>query len=72
MILEDYPDWPLEKINEAMDCGVETICVLKNPIPIPIGYFTAWVNDAGKINFYFDIYDKDNHLAELLFDTILN
>ncbi|WP_369765811.1 murein L,D-transpeptidase [Flavobacterium sp. WC2429] len=68
LILADYPDWPLEKINEAMNSGVETTCVLKKPIPIHIGYFTAWVNEAGEINFYFDIYDKDRHLAELLFE----
>ena len=72
LILADYPDWPLEKINEAMNSGVETTCVLKKPIPIHIGYFTAWVNEAGEINFYFDIYFKDNQLAELLFDTNLD
>ncbi|WP_369752980.1 murein L,D-transpeptidase [Flavobacterium sp. WC2409] len=72
LILENNPDWPLDKINKAMDSGVETVCVLKKPIPIHIGYFTAWVDDAGEIHFYFDIYNKDNHLAELLFDDNLD
>ncbi|UQD55798.1 murein L,D-transpeptidase [Flavobacterium sp. K5-23] len=68
LILEDYPDWPVDKIDQAMDGSKETTCVLKNKIPIHIGYFTAWVPDSGEINFYFDIYHKDYRLAELLFN----
>jgi murein L,D-transpeptidase YcbB/YkuD len=67
IILKDNPDWPADKIIEAMNGGKETTYVLKNKIPIHIGYFTTWVNDADEINFYFDIYHKDNRLAELLF-----
>jgi murein L,D-transpeptidase YcbB/YkuD len=33
-----------------------------------IGYFTAWVNAGGEINFYDDIYGRDERLAELLID----
>jgi murein L,D-transpeptidase YcbB/YkuD len=68
MILKDNPKWPPEKIIETMNNGKETTYVLKNKIPIHIGYFTAWVNDADEINFYFDIYHKDNSLSELLFN----
>jgi hypothetical protein len=49
----------------------ETTCVLKHKIPIPIVYFTAWVNDSGEICFYNDIYLRDDHLAELLFSDDL-
>ncbi|PRZ20328.1 L,D-transpeptidase family protein [Flavobacterium granuli] len=71
-ILENNPQWPVEKINEAMNSGVETVYPLKKPIPIHIGYFTSWVNDDGKINFYFDIYTKDDLLAEFLFNNTRN
>jgi murein L,D-transpeptidase YcbB/YkuD len=67
LILEDDPDWPVDRINKAMDGSKETTSILKNKIPIHIGYFTAWVPDSGEINFYFDIYQKDERLAELLF-----
>lgn len=67
LILKDNADWPPEKISGAMNGGKETAYVLKKKIPIHIGYFTAWVNEADEINFYFDIYYKDNRLAELLF-----
>jgi murein L,D-transpeptidase YcbB/YkuD len=67
LILKDDPDWPLERINEAMKGEKETVCILKKKIPIHIGYFTAWVNDAGEISFYNDIYLRDDRLTELLF-----
>jgi murein L,D-transpeptidase YcbB/YkuD len=72
LILEDYPDWPVNRIDQVMDGGKETTCVLKNKIPIHIGYFTAWVPDSGEINFYFDIYHKDYRLADLLFNEELH
>ena len=67
LILKDDPDWPVERINAAMNGGVETTCFLKNKIPVYIGYFTTWVDDSGMINFYRDVYKRDNRLAELLF-----
>ncbi|HEY4618611.1 MAG TPA: L,D-transpeptidase family protein [Flavobacterium sp.] len=68
LILKNNPDWPPEKVDKAMNGGKEITYVLKKKIPIHIGYFTTWVNDADEINFYFDIYQKDNSLADLLFD----
>jgi len=67
LILKDDPDWPIDRINNAMKGVKETTCVLKNKIPIHIGYFTAWVNDSDEICFYNDIYLRDDHLTELLF-----
>jgi murein L,D-transpeptidase YcbB/YkuD len=67
LILKDDPDWPITRINEAMKGEKETAYILKKKIPIHIGYFTAWVNDLGEINFYNDIYIRDERLAELLF-----
>ena len=66
-ILKDDPDWPVSRINEAMKGVKETTCELKRKIPVHIGYFTAWVNDANEINFYTDVYDRDDRLAELVF-----
>lgn len=66
-ILKDYPDWPVSKIDQAMNGEKETTCMLKNKIPIYIGYFTAWVNDDGEIGFYPDVYDRDQRLDKLLY-----
>lgn len=67
ILLKDDPNWSAEKIHEAMNGGKETIYNLKRKIPIHIGYFTTWVNDAGIIHFYNDLYERDERLYELLF-----
>jgi len=66
-ILKDDPDWPVEKIDKAMSGEKETTCMLKNKIPVYIGYFTAWVQDNGEINFFPDVYDRDESLDKLLY-----
>jgi murein L,D-transpeptidase YcbB/YkuD len=67
LILKDDPDWPVERINQAMKGEKETVCILKRKIPIHIGYFTALVNETGTINFYNDVYERDSCLSEILF-----
>jgi murein L,D-transpeptidase YcbB/YkuD len=66
-ILKDNPDWPTDKIDQAMSGEKETTCMLKNKIPIYIGYFTAWVSESGDIGFYPDVYDRDPQLNKLLY-----
>ena len=67
LLLKDDPEWNEERIHAAMYGGVETTYILKRRIPVHIGYFTAWVDDAGIINFYKDIYGRDDRLADMLF-----
>ena len=67
-ILENDPNWTQEKIDEAMNKGEESWYALKNKIPVYIGYFTAWVDNEGNINFYKDIYNRDTRLAEMLLE----
>jgi murein L,D-transpeptidase YcbB/YkuD len=67
-IMQDDPDWTPEKIDKAMNAGKESTYILKNKIPVYIGYLTAWVNFQGEIHFYDDIYKRDDRLAELLME----
>lgn len=66
LLLKNDPEWPVERITDAMKGEKETTYILKNKIPIYIGYFTTWVDDKGAIHFYEDIYDKDEKLASLV------
>ncbi|MFZ4549936.1 MAG: L,D-transpeptidase family protein [Bacteroidales bacterium] len=68
-ILKDDPNWTPAKIDKAMNAGKESSYTLKHKIPVHIGYFTAWVNESGEINFYEDIYERDGRLANLLMDS---
>ncbi len=67
-IMEADPNWTPEKIKTAMNKGKESWYTLRHKIPVYIGYFTAWVDDEGGINFYKDIYNRDNALANLLLE----
>ncbi|MGC4041119.1 MAG: L,D-transpeptidase family protein [Flavobacterium sp.] len=66
LILQDDPYWTPEKIDKAMHKNKEVWYTLKDKIPVYIGYFTAFVDDEGTINFYKDIYQKDAQLAAML------
>lgn len=69
LILKNDPNWPTEKIDAAMNGGKEKWMTLKNKIPVHIGYFTSWVDEEGDINFYKDIYNRDNTLTSLLLEN---
>jgi L,D-transpeptidase YcbB len=66
-LLKDDPQWTAEKINQAMHAGREKYVTLKNPVPVFIGYLTAWVDLQGKLNVRKDIYKRDQVLGEMLF-----
>lgn len=65
-ILENDPEWPVEKIDAAMNASTEKWVSLKNKIPVYIGYFTAWVDENDVINFYDDVYARDERLYNIL------
>lgn len=65
-ILNEDEEWTPEKIDKAMNAGKESTYSLKQKIPVYIGYFTVWVNDDGELNFYKDVYKRDDKLADLL------
>lgn len=62
VILQNDKNWTSKKIDEAMNAGREKWYTLQNEIPVHIGYFTAWIDREGKINFYNDIYKRDAQL----------
>ena len=66
-VLRNQPEWTPEKINEAMNSGDQKFVKVKDPIPVLITYYTAWVDDNGKLNFREDIYGHDSDLAEKMF-----
>ena len=66
-VLRNQPEWTPEKINEAMNSGKEKFVKVKDPIPVVITYYTAWVDDNGQLNFRNDIYGHDERLSEKMF-----
>jgi L,D-transpeptidase YcbB len=66
-LLRDQSEWTTEKIEEAMNSGHEQYVKLKNPVPVIITYYTAWVDDNGQLNFRDDIYSHDEDLGSKMF-----
>lgn len=66
-LLRDDPEWTPARIEKAMFSGRETTVKLKQPRPVFILYFTAWVDHDGVLNFRDDVYGHDKKLAEELF-----
>jgi murein L,D-transpeptidase YcbB/YkuD len=66
-LLKDDSNWPPEKIMEAMNSGNEKFVKIKDPVPVFITYYTAWVDENGMLNFRDDIYNRDAIVAQKMF-----
>ena len=66
-VLRNQPEWTPEKISEAMNSGDEKYVKVKDPIPVVVTYYTAWVDENGRLNFREDIYGHDERLAQKMF-----
>ena len=66
LLLEGNNDWPPTRIDETV-AGDKTIRVaLAQPIPVFILYWTAFVDNAGSVQFRGDAYDWDRKLLGLV------
>jgi murein L,D-transpeptidase YcbB/YkuD len=69
-LLQDSPEWTPEKIEEAMNRGVEKTVQLKHSVPVIITYYTAWVDEDKKMNFREDVYGNDSTIAAKMFSDV--
>ncbi|RYY31532.1 MAG: hypothetical protein EOO04_00880 [Chitinophagaceae bacterium] len=66
-LLRNDTTWTSEKIQQAMNLGKERYVTLKETVPVFIGYFTAWVDSEGLLNFRDDVYGHDKKMAAKMF-----
>lgn len=66
-LLRNNSAWTDLKIKKAMNAGAENWVNLKAPVPVFITYFTAWVDDQGRLQLRNDIYGHDQRMAKHLF-----
>ncbi|MBK7944385.1 MAG: L,D-transpeptidase family protein [Flavobacteriales bacterium] len=66
-LLREDSTWTSEKVKKAMHSGKEQHVRLKQKRPVSIGYFTAWVDRQGRMQFRDDVYGHDARLANELF-----
>lgn len=66
VLLEDDANWNKQKMDAAMSKTTETWYSVKRPVHVYIGYFTAWADKDGTVNFYKDVYNRDQILYNLI------
>ena len=71
-LLKGDSSWNDASITAAMNRGVEKTVTLRDPVPVFISYFTAFVDRDKKINFRKDIYNRDERLAEMIIEEKAN
>lgn len=66
-LLQNDASWDETKIVEAMNGDKETYVKLKEPVEVFITYYTAWVDENGRLNFREDIYERDKKVEQKMF-----
>lgn len=66
-LLRNDAAWDSVKITNAMNAGKELFVNLTGNTPVFVGYFTAWVDGQGQLNFRDDIYGHDKKMKARLF-----
>jgi murein L,D-transpeptidase YcbB/YkuD len=62
-VLRGRRDWDRARIVSAMQRKAEQTVHLEEPLPVHIGYWTAWVNEDGTITVFDDPYGLDARQA---------
>jgi murein L,D-transpeptidase YcbB/YkuD len=70
-LLRDDPRWTRGAILEGIERRAEQTVPLKQPLPIHLLYWTAWVAEDGTMHFRNDIYQRDDRLVTALLDAPL-
>jgi len=66
-LLRNTANWPREKIDSAMNSGVEQRTKLSPTVPVIITYYTSWVDSKGSLHFVEDLYGQDAKMAAKMF-----
>ena len=66
-LLQKTGDWDEEKIDKVLATDKEKWVNIRPNFPVYIAYFTAWVDEAGDLNFRNDIYHLDEQLMKRIY-----
>ncbi len=66
VLLQEDSSWSPKQLRRALSGHNTQIHRLSQSISIYIGYFTSWVDDDGRINFWPDIYKRNTPILQAL------
>jgi len=67
VLLSEDKGWPANEVDDLWEHSVNSPVSLGRKIPVHLTYFTAVVDDTGKVTSFADIYGLDKKLATALF-----
>jgi murein L,D-transpeptidase YcbB/YkuD len=65
-LVRDDHQWSEEQLSATIEAGERTVIEVQRPISVHLQYWTAWVDENGRLNFRNDIYDRDRLLDQAL------
>ena len=66
VLLAEDKGWLSSKIDDLLDHGNNSAVTLDHPIPVHMTYFTAMVDEDGKVKSFADIYGLDSRIGKAL------
>jgi len=67
VLLSEDKGWSASEVNELWEHGINSPVSLDRKVPVHLTYFTAVVDDTGKLTSFADVYGLDKKLAAALF-----
>jgi len=61
--LRQMPEWTRARLQEEIDALHHRNLQLPEPIPVYVLYLPSWVDDAGRVQFREDVYERESVLA---------
>ena len=59
-------EWSRERVEEVVEAAENRQVLLPVPVPVYVLYWTAWVDEKGRVQFREDVYDSDKKLQAAL------
>jgi L,D-transpeptidase YcbB len=67
LLLAEDKGWSYGQIQNLVTRNTNTVIALRRPMPVHLTYFTAMVDEGGRLQTFGDIYGLDNRMAPKLF-----
>jgi hypothetical protein len=67
VLLAEDKGWGADKVKSLWEGGINSPVSIEHKIPVHMVYFTAVVDDAGKVAAFGDVYGLDRKLAAVMF-----
>ncbi len=71
LLLAEDKGWSGEQVKSMLATGNNTVVTLNRPIPVHLTYFTAVVDEQGKLQTFADVYGLDSKIGSALFGKAL-